>query len=86
MTEDDSVLRCSPDGRSIWIRVGSDVPAVIDSLDLGTGRLDPIGKLAPADRAGLLTLFRVSLADDPGFYAYNYWRCFSSLFVIEGAC
>ncbi len=85
LTEEDLVIRWSPDGRSLWIRRRSEVPAQVERFDLQTGRREPMEKLAPADSAGLLGIFSVSLADDPSVYAYNYWKEISHLFVVEGA-
>ena len=85
LTEEDLVIRWSPDGGSLWIRRRAEVPATVERFDLETGRREPIQKLAPADSAGLLGIFYVSLADDPSVYTYNYWKGISHLFVVEGA-
>ncbi len=85
LTEEDLVIRWSPDGRSLWIRRRAEVPAQIERFDVQTGRREPMEKLGPQNQAGLLGIFSVSLADDPSVYAYNYWTENSQLFVVEGA-
>jgi sugar lactone lactonase YvrE len=85
LAEEDDVVRWSPDGGSLWVRRRSEVPAEVDRYDIDTGRREPIERLAPADTAGLLAIFSVSLADDPRVYAYNYWKEASQLFVAAQA-
>jgi hypothetical protein len=85
LTEEDLVIRWSPDARSLWLRRRAEVPAQIERFDFQTGRREPMEKLAPRDVAGLLGIFSISLADDPSVYAYNYWTESSQLFVVEGA-
>jgi eukaryotic-like serine/threonine-protein kinase len=85
LTADDTVIRWSPDGRFLWVRRRATGRAPIERLDLETGRREPIAEITPRDTAGLLEIMRVSLADDPSAYAYDYWESFSHLFVIEGA-
>lgn len=85
LTEEDLIIRWSPDGRSLWIRRRAEVPVQVERFDLETGRREPMEKLAVGDQAGQLGIFYVSLADDPSVYAYNYWKAISHLFVIEGA-
>ncbi|HSP94123.1 MAG TPA: protein kinase [Thermoanaerobaculia bacterium] len=84
LTQEDLVIRWSPDGRSLWIRRRAEVPAQIERFDLQTGRREPMEKLAPQDSA-ILGIFSISLADDPSVYVYNYWQEISHLFVVEGA-
>ncbi|MGE5717448.1 MAG: hypothetical protein ACM369_12435, partial [Acidobacteriota bacterium] len=85
LTEEDLVIRWSPDGRSLWIRRRSDVPVQVERFDIQSGRRDAMETLASQNTAGLLGIFYVSLADDPGVYAYNYWKASSHLFTIDGA-
>ena len=78
------VVRWSPDGRSLWIR-SRGVPVRIERFDLETGRRELIEEIAPRDRIGLLSIFDVSLADDPRSYAYVSYRSVSHLFAVDGA-
>ncbi len=83
-TLEDHVVRWSPDGRSLWVHRRSSMPVQIDRFDLETGRREPLTEFAPPDRAGLLSVMRVSLADDPKSYAYTSWHFLSQLFLVEG--
>ena len=85
LTPEDQVLRWSPEGRSLWLRLRGTIPVRTERLDLETGRREPLEEIAPRDRAGLLTIGHISLADDPSTYAYNPWHVTSHLFVVEGA-
>jgi serine/threonine protein kinase len=83
-TSEGRVLRWSSDGRSLWIR-SLGIPVRIERFDLETGRREPVEEIAPRDRIGLLSIFDVSLADDPRSYAYVSYRFVSRLFAVEGA-
>ncbi len=85
LTVEDRVLRWSPDGRALWLWRRGSMPVRIEGFDLETGRREAIEEIAPRDRAGLLGIMYVSLADDPGFYVYNSSQSVSHLFVVEGA-
>ena len=85
LTEEDLVIRWSPDSQSLWVRRRAEVPALVERFDIQTGRREPMEKLSPQGAAGLLGIFSISLADDPSVYAYNYWKENSQLFVVEGA-
>jgi serine/threonine protein kinase len=85
LTQEVRVIRWSPDGRALWIRRGPEVPAIIERFEVQTGRREPIETIGPANRAGLLGIFFISLADDPHVYVYNYWNEASQLFAIDGA-
>jgi dipeptidyl aminopeptidase/acylaminoacyl peptidase len=83
LASEDQVLRWSPDGRSLWVRRRESMPVRIERFDLETGRRELIEEITPQDRTGLLEIFRVSLADDPGSYVYNPSQTISHLFVVE---
>ncbi|OFW21430.1 MAG: hypothetical protein A3H97_20495 [Acidobacteria bacterium RIFCSPLOWO2_02_FULL_65_29] len=85
VTPDDQVLGWSSDGRSLFVRSGSAVPARVERVDLATGRRTLIRELAPPDRAGLMTVGGISLVDDGRAYAYGYGKHVSRLFVVKGA-
>jgi hypothetical protein len=85
LAPDASIVRFSPDGRAIYSYRRSELPARLMRLELASGRSQLVRELAPADRAGIFSIFEISLADDPRWYVYNPWRVFSSLFVIEAA-
>jgi Tol biopolymer transport system component len=85
LTKNDTVLRWSTDGRFLWVRHRAEGRIPIERFDLETGRHESILEIVPGEAAGLLEIMRVSLADDPSAYAYDYWESFSHLFVVEGA-
>jgi len=85
LTKDDTVVRWSPDARYLWVRRRVEGRIPIDRLDLETGRRESILEIVPRETAGLLDIMRISLADDPSAYVYDYWESFSHLFVVEGA-
>ncbi len=85
LTEEDRVLRWSPDGRSLWVRRGSTIPIRIELFDLSTGRRELVEEITPQDRSGLIGVSGISLAGDPRSYVYNSWQAVSHLFVVERA-
>ena len=78
----DSVLRFSPDGATVFVYRHQEVPARVEGVDLSSGRRTLLREFAPADRAGLIAIHTISLADDPRAYAYTFWRYVSTLYVV----
>ena len=76
----DTLLTCAGDGRSADVSDNTVIPAVVYRVDLVTGQRRKIAELAPADRAGLLSV-AVSDYRDNGQYVYGYVRGVSTLFV-----
>jgi serine/threonine protein kinase/Tol biopolymer transport system component len=85
LTSDDGLVRWAPDGRSLWIWHRAAGPSRIERLDLGNGQRETVAEFAPRETAGLLTIGRFAIADDPSVYAYGYRESLSHLFVVEGA-
>ncbi len=85
LDKDDSVIRWSADGRSLYIYPSAELPTRLERLDLASGHRVLIRELAPADRLGVLHVGSVSLADDAKSYAYGYVKMTSRIFVVEGA-
>jgi eukaryotic-like serine/threonine-protein kinase len=83
LTPDDNVTRWSPDGRALWVYSAAGFPVRIDSVDLATGRRSPLETIELSDTSAVLSVFSVSLADDPHVYAYVVWHYVSHLFVAE---
>jgi hypothetical protein len=75
----------STDGKALFLRTGSDVPARIDRLEILTGRRTSIAEVAPADRTGLFTFGLASVAKDGRQYGYGYGKRLSTLFVVTPA-
>ncbi len=84
LASDDDVVRWSPDGRSLWITRDRQVPLKVEQLDLATGRRTVMMVLEPSNRAGIVNLSGLSLADDPRVYAYASVERVSQLFVVTG--
>jgi hypothetical protein len=82
---DEDVIRWSPDGKSLWVLKTNELPARVERLDLATGRRELLEEITPLEKAGMLSIISVSLADDPKAYAYIAWEYSSRLFSIEGA-
>jgi Tol biopolymer transport system component len=82
--EGDEVLRFRPDGRSLLVFRPAELPVPVDRLDLATGERTTVWRLAPADRAGLVSVGDISLSADEGAYAYAIRRNTGALFTVEG--
>ena len=80
----DEALRFRPDGRSLLVYRPGELPARVDRLDLVTGERATVWRLAPADRAGLVSIETISLSADESAYAYDFKRNMGALFTIEG--
>jgi Tol biopolymer transport system component len=74
----------SADGEKIFMRERGQVPAIIFSYDLKTGKRETVLKLIPHYRTGVHEILRVLLTPDRSAYAYSYTREFSDLMIIEG--
>jgi eukaryotic-like serine/threonine-protein kinase len=85
LAPEDIVIRSSADGRSALVFRTSEIPARVERVDLSTGRRTPVRELAPADRAGVLNISHIAVAENGSAYAYSYYRNLSGLTVIEGA-
>jgi len=81
----DDVIRWSPDGTALFTYGIAEVPARVARIDLRTGVRDPFMELIPENRAALLSVLSVSIADDLRSCAYAWWRYESILYVVEGA-
>jgi len=84
LSPDESVVRWSPDGRSLWISRMERIPLEVDQLDLDSGQRTLMMTLEPANRAGIVKLNGLSLADDPQVYAYSSVERVSQIFVVTG--
>ena len=84
LTPDDEILRWSAGGESVFVRRGK-LPAIIERVDLSSGRRERVREIGGANQAGLLDINNLTLAEDPRYYAYAYGLKLSTLFLIEGA-
>jgi hypothetical protein len=62
----------------------TEVPARVDRLDLATGERTLVRLLAPADRAGLVSVEESSFSADESAYAYGLKRKVGHLFAVDG--
>jgi eukaryotic-like serine/threonine-protein kinase len=84
LSVDERVVRWSPNGHSIWITHGREVPLRVEELDLATGRRRPLMSVEPRNRAGVVSTDGISFADDPRAYAYSAREHVSRIFVVQG--
>src|SRR5262249_6926850 len=81
---DDVVGGWSRDGRSVFVRASSRVPAQIDRIDLNTGVRTHVRELMPADRTGVMAIYPGPIVSDGQGYAYTYWRQSQKAIVVKG--
>jgi hypothetical protein len=81
---DDLPLRWSTDGKSLFVRSGSGMPAVIERIEIASGRRTPVKQLMPADRAGLFGISSVTITPDGASYAYTFASSIGTLYLVEG--
>jgi eukaryotic-like serine/threonine-protein kinase len=79
------IVGWSADGKELFARSGTDVPARIDRIDVATGRRTLLKEIGPMDRTGLFTLDLFTVSRDGAQYAYRYWKRLSTLFVVSPA-
>ena len=85
LTAQDSPAGWSSDGKALFVRSGTDIPARIDRIDIATGRRTLLREIGPTDRSGLFTVDSVTVSRDGAHYAYRYWKRLSTLFVVSPA-
>jgi len=85
LTSLDQVIRWSADGRSVYVFHSGDVPSRVDRFTLASGQREFVMSLGTGDRAGLIRVISVSMADDPRVYGYTCGYLLSSLVVVDGA-
>jgi hypothetical protein len=83
LTEADVLAQWSADGRSVLAYRRAEIPYRLERLDLATGHRTLFKELAPADRAGLLSMRGIFVTDDLRSYAYTAYYQVSGLFVSE---
>ena len=82
-TESGELGRWSADGRSVFVTQTDGMKIRVFRRDLATGRRQPLRDLAPADPAGISALWPIVSADGRWF-AYNFNRSLSNLYVVDG--
>jgi Tol biopolymer transport system component len=84
-TPEDVALRWRPDGRSILLYRGTQIPVRGEKLDLATGRREPLITFGGAETAGALRIGTFAFSADGKSYAYSFGYQLSHLFLVEGA-
>jgi Tol biopolymer transport system component len=75
------------DSRSVFVQRGLEVPAIVERVELTTGRRTVVRQVAP-EGTGLGSVLTVTVsgwADEGRWYAYTYFGNEATLFVVSGA-
>ena len=84
-TRDDQIVRWHSDSRSVLAYRSSEVPAVVDRIEVSTGRREFVRKITAADPTGVLNVREVLMSEDGKAHAYTFRRMLSRLFLVQGA-
>ncbi|MCA1580880.1 MAG: protein kinase [Acidobacteria bacterium] len=84
-TEEDTVVRWTPDGKALLVGRAWEVPQSISKLDVATGRREPFRPFGPPDLTGALAIIPIAISDDMKVYGYATRRMHSHLFLVDGA-
>jgi eukaryotic-like serine/threonine-protein kinase len=85
MKPGDRPIGWSGDGQSIYVQRGTDVPAIVDRIDLRSGTRETVRQLVPSDVSSLSAISISDWIDDGRGYAYTYTSLTSTLFLVSGA-
>ncbi len=83
----DEPIAFSEDSRSIFVqKTGRRLPAIVDRVDVATGKRTWFKEFAPANRTGVVGVYVQGpvIKSDGTQYAYGYIRRPSALFVVRG--
>jgi Tol biopolymer transport system component len=81
----DQLIRWTADSRSLLVFGGTDLPSLVEKVDIATGRRSVVMRLVPPDLTGVLGINSVAITEAASAYAYAYFQQRSSLFLITGA-
>ncbi len=81
---EDVAIRWTADGRSLYVTHLSDLPGVIDVVDVATGRRTAWKQFVPPDATGVEQAGPASIAPDGKSYVYSYRRVLSDLYMATG--
>ena len=95
LSSNETPVQWPPDGRTLYVARAStwpgialltfsSAPAVIDRVDVATGRRETWKTIAPPDQVGLEAISTVRITPDGNTYCYRYTKSLSDLFVIDG--
>jgi Tol biopolymer transport system component len=80
-----SVIRWSPDGKSVLAGYAWEVPESLWRVEVTTGRRELFRTFAPPDLTGAVAISQIAIADDLKVYGYGIRRMHSHLFLVDGA-
>jgi len=80
----DRQIAWSRDSRAIYVQRGTEVPAIVDRIDLEAGTRTTVRQLSPSDVSALSAISVSDWIDDGRWYAYNYTSLTSTLFLVSG--
>jgi len=83
-TTDDVPIRWTADGKAIFVRSVSGVPAKVDRVDVATGARTAWLELVPPDPAGVQGIGPIHMSADGRSYVYSYRRKLDQLYVVRG--
>ena len=83
---DDDPVRWSDDARWLYVQIPDRLPLPVTRIDTSTGRREPWLTLSPPDMAGVSSegLWLSTLTPDGRYYAYDYVRALSCLYLVTG--
>ena len=84
MNPDDTAAQWSEDSSALYVFRSGEVPARIVRLDLRTGRRTPVREINPSQRAGVISIFPITMSRDGSRFAYSYYQNLSVLYVVSG--
>ena len=80
----EAISSWGADSNSLIVWDRNRLPAVVERLELATGRRTRVAQLSPPDPAGVPGIQGIFLSQDGKRYAYNIVRKLSQLYTIEG--
>ena len=80
----DVPIGWTADDRALWVYLRGRVSVRIDRAAIEGSKREPWHTVRPADAAGIVDIFPVSITSDGQTYAYGYRRLLSDLYVVTG--
>lgn len=80
---EDVWIRWDASGREAYVYRDEKTSARVHRLDVNSGKREEVGKLGPADVAGVTSISNVAYTADGKTYAYSEMEELSELFVVE---
>jgi Tol biopolymer transport system component len=77
-------LRFSTNGRWLFVASLRHTSAMVDRIDLASGRREPWKELKSSDLAGLSPSTAIQITPDGQYYSYTYRRFLDELLLVEG--